>query len=119
METKLERAEKIVKLLGYGKVWTGGTKVRIYFSGNSGYIEIDAKNVNCSKLNHTPAFMRIRDAGLLVVDRDLTDADPKYNQLQKAGLLPTQQRNTCINCDITTHILLGRGYCQDCYGECD
>lgn len=109
METKLERAEKIVKLLGYGKVWTGGTKVRIYFSGKSGYIEIDAKNVNCSKLNHTPAFMRIRDAGLLVVDRDLTDADPKYNQ----------QRYTCINCDITTHILLGRGYCQDCYGECD
>lgn len=30
----------------------------------------------------------------------------------------TIKRSTCINCDIRSTILLGRGYCTDCYGEC-
>jgi hypothetical protein len=33
---------------------------------------------------------------------------------------PSYRRSgRCLNCDITTHILMGRGYCTDCHGECD
>jgi hypothetical protein len=30
----------------------------------------------------------------------------------------TQYRSSCLNCGITNTILLGRGYCTDCHGEC-
>lgn len=28
------------------------------------------------------------------------------------------RRTTCLNCGIATSMLLGRGYCTDCHGEC-
>jgi hypothetical protein len=28
------------------------------------------------------------------------------------------KRTSCLNCGITNMILLGRGYCTDCHGEC-
>ena len=29
-----------------------------------------------------------------------------------------QRRTSCLNCGITNVILMGRGYCTDCHGEC-
>jgi hypothetical protein len=31
----------------------------------------------------------------------------------------TYRRTSCLNCGITNTILMGRGYCTDCHGECD
>jgi hypothetical protein len=110
METKLDRADKIVKELGYGKTWTGGNVVRVYFGSTSGYIEIGTKSVNCQKLKHSVAFMAIREAGLLDVTTDLTNPAQHGN---------VARRGSCLNCGITNTILMGRGYCTDCHGECD
>jgi hypothetical protein len=30
-----------------------------------------------------------------------------------------RRRTSCLNCGITNSILMGRGYCTDCHGECD
>lgn len=113
METRIERAEKIVKFLGFGKVWIGGNNVRVYFSNKSGFISIDKKNVSCQKMNHALAYMEIRDAGLLEVTSDLVDSTSSCTPVVSS------RRTTCLNCDITTHIIMGRGYCTDCYGECN
>jgi hypothetical protein len=110
METKLDRAYKIVEELGYGKVWTGGNVVRVYFGSTSGYIEIGAKSVNCQRLKHSVAYMAIREAGLLEVTNDLTSSARSGNVVR---------RGSCLNCGITASILMGRGYCTDCHGECD
>lgn len=112
VESKLDRAEKIVKELGYGKVWTGGNTVRVYFGSTSGYIEIATKSVNWQKLNHTVAFMAIRDAGLLEITSDLIGSSQSHQPVNAI------RRTTCLNCGITASILMGRGYCTDCHGEC-
>jgi hypothetical protein len=110
METRLDRANAIVKELGYGKVWIGGKVIRVYFGNTSGYIEINVKSVNCQKLKHSVAFMAIRDAGLLEVTSDL---------LSTLDVPTTHRRTTCLNCNRSNTILMGRGYCTDCHGECD
>jgi hypothetical protein len=109
METKLDRANKIVNELGYGETWTGGSVVRVYFGSTSGYIEIGTKSVDCRKLKHSVAFMAIRDAGLLEVAADLISPSQSGNVVR---------RGSCLNCGITASILMGRGYCTDCHGEC-
>jgi hypothetical protein len=110
VETRLDRANAIVKELGYGKVWIGGKVIRVYFGSTSGYIEIGTKSVNCQKLNHSLAFMNIRDAGLLEVTSDL---------LSTLDVPAAARRGSCLNCGITNTLLMGRGYCTDCHGECD
>jgi hypothetical protein len=46
----------------------------------------------------------------------------KVNAERKASA-PTRpahahRRSSCLNCGITNAILVGRGYCTDCHGEC-
>lgn len=64
-ETKLERAQKVVNHLGFGKIWQGGNVVRVYFSEKSGYIQIGKNSLDCSKMKHTPAYISLRDANLI------------------------------------------------------
>jgi hypothetical protein len=107
METKLDRAEAIVKELGYGKTWVGGEHVRVYFG--KGYLEVLSNDIDCRKMNHAPAYYRLQDAGLLAV----------ANKFVAAAEKPSHRRTSCLNCGITNTILVGRGYCTDCHGECN
>jgi hypothetical protein len=108
METKLNRAESIVEKLGYGKVWTGGNVVRVYFG--KGYLEILESDIDCRKMNHAPAYYILRESGLL-------DCNTKWQSAGKPEAC-SARRTSCLNCGITNSILMGRGYCTDCHGEC-
>jgi hypothetical protein len=36
----------------------------------------------------------------------------------ECGSTKPYRRTSCLNCGITNTILMGRGYCTDCHGEC-
>lgn len=108
VETRHSIAVKVADLIG-GKVWMGGDKVRVYLG--KGFVEVGSRSLNCKSLNHYTAYSAIRDAGL----------DAAYETTEAVSQQTTAtvaRRRNCLNCDLTASVLLGRGYCTDCYGEC-
>ena len=105
--TKWDIAVEVAALIG-GKAWTGGDKVRVY-KGRDGFVEVGAFGLNFKSLkNSHNEYSAARTAGLL-----------EYKTVSAATVSPPATRRlTCLNCDITASVLLGRGYCTDCYGEC-
>jgi hypothetical protein len=103
-KTKWDIAVEIAALIG-GKPWQGGDKVRVYLG--KGFVEVGANGLNAKSLNNHNAYSAIREAGL-----------DSYQAVSAAAAVSSVRRGTCLNCDITASVLLGRGYCTDCYGEC-
>lgn len=109
--TKIDVANNVVALIG-GKVWAGGDNVRVYLAHkNGGYITVGVNGLDCrTTKNAANEYSALRTAGLL--DYPSLEAGPSSNNSR-----PTRS-GVCLNCDIRSAILLGRGYCTDCYGEC-
>lgn len=109
VETRQSIAVKVAELIG-GNVWQGGDKIRVYLG--KGYVEVGARSLNCKALNHYLAYSKIREAGL----------DAAYETTEAVSQQTTatvaRRRRSCLDCDFTTSVLFGRGYCTDCYGEC-
>jgi hypothetical protein len=106
--TKVDVANKVVALIG-GKVWVGGDNVRVYLAHkNGGYITVGATCLGCrTTKNAANEYSVLRAAGLL-----------DYPTVASASVSAPVRSGVCLNCDLSTGTLLGRGYCTDCYGEC-
>jgi hypothetical protein len=106
--TRWDVANKIADLIK-GKAWQGGDKVRVYKDG-CGYVEVGSCGASFKNMkNSHNEYSAVRDAGL---DSYETVAAVKSKPVKATS------GGTCLNCDITSAVLLGRGYCTDCHGEC-
>lgn len=106
--TKINMANRIVSLIG-GRVWVGGDNVRVYLAHNKGgYITVGLAGLDCrTTKNAANEYSDLRAAGLL-----------EYPRLAAASNNVSARSGVCLNCDLSTSQLLGRGYCTDCHGEC-
>jgi hypothetical protein len=106
--TKINIANRIVSLIG-GRVWVGGDNVRVYLAHkNGGYITVGLAGLDCrTTKNAANEYSDLRAAGLL-----------EYPRLAAASNNVSARSGVCLNCDLSTSQLLGRGYCTDCHGEC-
>lgn len=106
--TKINIANKVVALIG-GKAWAGGDNIRVYLAHkNGGYITVGFTGLDCrTTKNAANEYSELRSAGLL-----------EYQRLDDAQAVVPSRSGVCLNCDLSTSQLLGRGYCTDCHGEC-
>lgn len=49
----------------------------------------------------------------------LASVKPVHKNTSVASYNRSNHRSSCLNCGRTNTILMGRGYCTDCHGECD
>jgi hypothetical protein len=103
------------------------TKVRTKYFNDEAWISIGADGIT-GESKDAPGTVapsqELRDyaASQLIVFKAAQPAEIKKlteaTQSKVCSSKPHYRRSSCLNCGMTASILLGRGYCTDCHGEC-
>lgn len=106
-------AKKVADLIK-GKEWHGANETRVYLAGGKcGYYVIGRNGLLTKNAkNAYNEYSALREAGLI----EWSVSVPELTS--KSCPVAVKRRTACLNCGITNTILMGRGYCTDCHGEC-